>query len=149
MDGTSQRRGGASREGGWLRKLALLVLSCVALLVVAGVSLTRRGRAEMDKSDAAFHAGDVRAAAVHAKAAALAYVPGSEHVLLAYERLEAVAKGAESKGDLQVARWAWETLRAVHAETRYPGRPLSAYERAAEAGIARTGQAMDRQGGTD
>lgn len=134
-------------DGRWLRNLALLVVSLLALLVVAGISLTRRGGTEMRLSDAAFHEGDLRASIVHAKAAALAYVPGSHHVLSAYARLEAIAKGAETRGDLLLARWAWETLRNVHVATDYPGRPRSESERDATLGIERIDAALQRRGG--
>jgi hypothetical protein len=125
----------------------LFAVSLLALLAVAGVSLTRRGSQEMQLSDSAFHAGDLRASIVHAKAAALAYVPGSAHVLSAYARLEAIAKGAEARGDLMLARWAWETLRNVHVATHYPGRPASALERDANVGVERINAALERRGG--
>jgi len=136
-----------SGDGRWLRNLALLAASLLALLAVAGVSLTRRGGQEMRLSDAAFHDGDLRASIVHAKAAALAYVPGSQHVLSAYARLFAIAKGAETRGDLLLARFAWETLRNVHVATDYPGRPRSDWERDAAAGIERIDTALLRRGG--
>jgi hypothetical protein len=135
-----------SKDGHWLRNLSLLAVSLLVLLAVAGISLSRRGTQEMLLSDTAFHSGDLRTSIVHAKAAALAYVPGSEHVLAAYARLEAIAKGAEARGDLLLARWAWETLRNVHVATDYPGRPSSALERDATAGIERINSALERRG---
>lgn len=120
-----------------LRFAALAALSLVLLVVVAGVSLTFRGRAEMEKSDSAFHDGRLREALVHARQAALAYVPGAEHVNLAYSRIEAIAVGAESSSDRVLARIAWDTLRIVHVQTAYPGRPGSESEERAKAGIAR------------
>ncbi len=124
-------------QGHFLRNLALLAVSFVLLLAVAGLTLTQKGRTEMQKSDEAFHSGDLRLSLVHAKAAALSYVPGSTHVLAAYRRLEAIAKGAEAEGNHQLARLAWESLRNVHAQTAYPGRPMSEFEKAAEAGVKR------------
>ena len=119
------------------RVVVFSVISLVVLLVVAGVSLTHRGRAEMRSSDQAFHSGDLRGSIRHAKAAALSYLPGSNHVLAAYERLAAIAKGAEAKGDHELGRLGWETLRNVHEQTNYPGRPTSDWEREATAGIRR------------
>lgn len=119
------------------RVVVFSVISLVVLLVVAGVSLTHRGRAEMMSSDQAFHSGDLRGSIRHAKAAALSYLPGSNHVLAAYERLAAIAKGAEAKGDHELGRLGWETLRNVHEQTKYPGRPTSDWEREATAGIQR------------
>jgi hypothetical protein len=121
----------------FFRNLALAGVSFACLLLVAGLALTYRGRAEMGLSDRAFHSGDLRGALVHAKSAALAYVPGSQHVRMSYTRLEAIAKGAEAEGKLELGRLAWETLRNVHAQTKYPGRPQSDWERAAEAGLGR------------
>lgn len=124
-------------QGRFFRNLSWAALSFVLLLVVAGLALSHRGRLEMEESDAAFHSGDLRGAIIHAKSAALAYVPGSSHVLSAYARLEAIAKGAEAEGNHELSRLAWETLRNVHAQTAYPGRPTSAWERDAEAGLRR------------
>lgn len=120
-----------------LRFAALAALSLVLLLVVAGISLTVRGRAEMGKSDVAFHDGRLREALVHARQAALAYVPGAEHVHDAYARIEAIAVGAESSSDRVLAKIAWDTLRLVHVQTDYPGRPPSDIEGRAKAGLAR------------
>ena len=133
-------------NGTFFRNLALASVSLVLLLVVAGLTLTARGRAEMRESDSAFHAGDLRGAVVHAKAAALAYVPGSNHVLSAYARLEAVAKGAEAAGDGALSRLAWETLRSVHRQTDYPGRPVSAWQVRAEQGLKRLDVSYEQRG---
>lgn len=136
----------AAGSGHVFRTLALMGVSFVLFVLVACVTLTVRGREEIKKSDAAFHSGDLRAAIVHAKAAALAYVPGSEHVLAAYARLEAIAKGAEAEGNADLGRLAWETLRSVHARTQYPGRPKSAWEAHAQAGLERIDAAkLDQQ----
>ena len=119
------------------RFLTLGILSFVLLLIVAGLTLTARGRDEMAKSDVAFHDARLRDAVVHARQAALAYVPGSDHVNAAHARLLAIAKGAESSGDRELARIAWDTLRLVHVQTHYPGRPASELEQQAENGVER------------
>ena len=120
-----------------LRLLSLALLSLVLLVVVAGLSLTHRGAAEMEKSNEAFHGGRLRDAVHHARRAALSYVPGATHVQQAHERLEAIARGAETAGDRQIARVAWDTLRLVHVQTDYPGRPPSAAEARANAALKR------------
>jgi hypothetical protein len=98
------------------------------LIVTAGVTLTARGRAEMEQSDTAFDKGELQLSVRHAEKAALAYVPGAEHVLAAYERLEAIARGAESEDNIPLALISWDALRLVHARTSYPGRPRSDIE---------------------
>jgi hypothetical protein len=116
-----------------LKWVALGLLAFVLLLVVSGVTLTARGREEMQRSDEAFHDGDLRTAIFHAKKAALSFVPGAYHVERAYQRLEAIGRGAEAQGDEELARVAWEALRGAVEETNYPGRPVApAHERAVE-----------------
>lgn len=126
---------------GWLprglRYLTIGFLSFVVLLIVAGVTLTGRGRSAMKQSDLAFHQGEKRKAVVAAREAALAYVPGAPHVARAHARIEAVARGAETEGDLALARFSWDTLRAVHLETDYPGR-------VAPPGLARARAGLER-----
>lgn len=134
--------GYSNSSGRFYRVVIVTIVSLILLLLVAGVSLTHRGRVEMLKSDQAFHSGDLRGSIRHAKAAALSYLPGSAHVLSAYERLEAIAKGSEAKGDLELGRLGWETLRNVHEQTQYPGRPRSDWERHATAGIQRIDAAL-------
>jgi hypothetical protein len=119
------------------RFLSLSLLSFVLLVVTSGLVLTFRGQSELAKSDVAFHDGRLRDSLVHARQAALAYVPGSEHVKGAYARLHAIAKGAESSGDRELAKIAWDTLRLVHVQTNYPGRPATELETEAQKGIWR------------
>lgn len=116
-----------------LRWVALGLLAFVVLVVVSGVTLTSRGKEEMQRSDGAFHDGDLRTAIFHAKKAALSFVPGADHVERAYQRLEAIGRGAEAQGNEELARIAWEALRGAVEETDYPGRPATpAHQRAAE-----------------
>jgi hypothetical protein len=120
--------------GRFFRVASAALVALMVLIVAAGVTLTVRGRAEMEKSDVAFHKGELRLSVRHAEKAALAYVPGAEHVLAAYDRLEAIARGAESEDNIPLALIAWDALRLVHARTSYPGRPRSEVEdRAMEA----------------
>lgn len=91
----------------------------------------------MRLSDSAFDEGDMRNSLTHARKAALAYVPGAEHVRDAYLRIEAIARGAESEDDLVLALSAWDTLRLVHERTRYPGRASSDVEARANEGLRR------------
>lgn len=114
-----------------LKWAAFGLLAFVLLVLVSGIALTSRGQEEMRRSDRAFHEGDLRAAVFHARKAALSFLPGADHVGQAYERLEAIGRGAEAQGDEDLARIAWEALRGAVLQTDYPGRPpTSAYERA-------------------
>jgi hypothetical protein len=107
------------RWGLWLRRGALLF----GTLVLMGALLTGRalveGEREMRRSDAAFDRGDVREAVLHARRAAIAYAPGAPHLGPAFERLTAVAIGAEAAGDADVARLAWRAVRSAALETRH------------------------------
>ena len=105
--------------GIWLRRLAVTLMT----LVLAAALLTARvvvdGEQEMRLSDEAFHRGDVRTAVLHARRAAVLYAPGAPHVRPAYDRLVAVALGAEAAGDTNVARTAWRAVRGAALETRH------------------------------
>lgn len=105
-----------------LAMIALGGLACAVGLLSLGLALHFRGTAAMERSDAAFHSGDLRASVEWAQTAALAYLPGAQHVRAAEERLEAVARGAESASDIELARRAWDSLRLVDEQTKYPGR---------------------------
>lgn len=126
-----------ARFPGLFRWVSLGLVSFVVLVVVAGVSLTLRGREAMAASDIAFHQGKNHDAVVQARKAALCYVPGSAHVRAAHDRLEAIARGAEAEGEVDLARFAWSTLRLVHLQTHYPGRLAPEGLAKAEAGIER------------
>jgi len=125
------------RAGSPARLLSLALLSLVLMVVVSGVALTYRGQAAMEKSDSAFDSGQLRESLAHARRAALSYVPGAGHVKASYARLEAIARGAESEADFETARVAWDTLRLVHVQTAYPGRPASELEQRANDGLKR------------
>jgi hypothetical protein len=106
----------------FLRTFVLAAASVLLALLLLGVVLVRRGEAALTRSDEAFHGGHLQVAIAEAKQSALAYVPGSEHVLGATERLEAIARGAEADGRRDLARLAWDALRVVDEQTAYPGR---------------------------
>lgn len=127
------------------RHAALVILAIAVLVVVSGVALTLEGRAALERSNAAFHSGRMRDSISFARQAALAYVPGSEHVNASYDRLEAIARGAESEGDERLARIAWDTLRVVIEQTHYLGRPPSSTLELAEENLARLKAAQGKQ----
>ncbi len=95
--------------------LLLLGVLSLGLLTWRAVS---DGEAAMRASDAAFNQGDLRTALVHARRGATSYAPGAPHVARAYARLQAIAIGAESRGDLEIAQEAWRAVRSAALETR-------------------------------
>jgi|GEM_PF-1392860 len=124
-----------------LRWASLALLALLVLVVVSGLTLTSKGRSEMEKSDSAFHEGDLRASIFFARKAALSYVPGSSHVEAAHSRLEAIARGAEAAGDEGLARIAWDALRVSLEQTDYPGRPKSVRQERAVKNLLRLKEA--------
>jgi hypothetical protein len=103
----------------WLRHLALGLLVAIAALAVVVARAIGEGEAEMVKSDHAFDEGQLRTAAVHARRAATLYAPRAPHVRAAYERLIAIAIGAEAAGNPDVAEAAWRAVRGAALETRH------------------------------
>jgi hypothetical protein len=103
----------------WLRRVALLLF----LFVLAGAWVTihavQAGEAELEKSNAAFDAGDLYRASSHAGRAATHYAPGAPHVTAAYERLRAIAVGAEATGDVKSALFAWRAMRSAALQVRH------------------------------
>jgi hypothetical protein len=108
-----------SGTGIWLRRLAVVLLTLVLAAAVLTARVVVDGEQEMRLSDEAFHAGDVRTATLHARRAAVLYAPGAPHVRPAYDRLVAVALGAEAAGETDVARTAWRAVRGAALETRH------------------------------
>jgi len=108
----------------WLRWLAWALLAGVLGTAVLTARVVGEGERALRESDAAFHRGDVRTAAHHARRAAVLYAPGAPHVERAYARLKAIAAGAEAAGDRTLAEMAWRSIRGAALETRYllPGR---------------------------
>ncbi|MBK7586661.1 MAG: hypothetical protein IPI67_41555 [Myxococcales bacterium] len=73
----------------------------------------------MRESDAAFNRADLPTATLHARAAAVLYAPGAPHVQRAYDRLIAIATGAEAAGQRRIAESAWRAVRGAALETRH------------------------------
>ncbi len=103
----------------WLRRVALGLVMMLLFAAVLTARLVVDGERALAASERAFDQGDVRAATLHARAAAIAYVPGAPHVDAAYARLVAIATGAEAVGDRDVAAAAWRAVRAAGVETRH------------------------------
>jgi len=82
------------------------------------------GEREIAASDAAFDADDLHAAIQHARRAASAYTLGAPHVERGYERLLAIARGAEASGQADIALLAWQAQRAAVLESQSLLRPF-------------------------
>jgi hypothetical protein len=121
----------------WLRHFALGLLVAVAALTLVVARAIVEGEAEMVKSDHAFDEGQLRTAAVHARRAATLYAPSAPHVGAAYERLIAIATGAEAAGKLDTAEAAWRAVRGAALETRHFGVPHRAELERANRSLAR------------
>jgi hypothetical protein len=121
----------------WLRRIALATLVLLFALASLTAHAVIEGEAQMRLSDAAFNQGDVRQAAHHARRAAVHYAPGAPHVRAAYQRLMAVAAGAEAVGDTNIALFAWRTMRGAAQETQHLLRVHSDQEEAANQALAR------------
>lgn len=120
------------------------------MLLAASALLTfrtlERGQAELAASERAFDAGQVELALQHAQRAAAAYVPGAWHVDRAYDRLRAIARGAELGRDPELARVAWGALRGAAWESRHVWQPRAAELGEADAELARLGAAPRANG---
>jgi hypothetical protein len=126
----------------WLRPLSIvLLLGVLALAALTGRAVID-GEEQMRLSDATFDQGDLRAATEHARRGAVLYAPGAPHVQAAYERLHAIAVGAESAGKHELAQAAWRAMRGAALETRHVWVP-----RAAE--LARANDNLARLSGSD
>jgi hypothetical protein len=110
------------------RLLYALGWAASAVLLFAGVATLRAvldGEREISASDAAFDANDLHGAIAHARRAASAYAPGAPHVERGYQRLLAVARGAEASGRPELAMLAWQAERAAVLESASLWHPFS------------------------
>lgn len=121
----------------WFRRAALtLFVACVSLGLLTARAV-EKGEAAVRESDRAFDQGKVHEAAHHARRAAVYYAPGAPHLRAAYERLRAVAAGAEAAGDRDTARFAWSAIRSAVLETRHVSVPFPDELAAANRALAR------------
>ena len=121
----------------FLRTAAMLLLLAVLALGLLTWRAVSDGEAAMAASDVAFNQGDLRTALVHARRSATSYAPGAPHVSRAYARLQAIAIGAESRGDLEIAQEAWRAVRSAALETRGMPQPHATELERANRALAR------------
>lgn len=125
----------------WLRRAVQVLLLVVFALALTTAREVHRGEAALRESDDAFDRGDLHRSVLQARAAALCYVPGAPHVSAAYERLEAIGRGAEAEGRYEVARLAWGAVRTSVLQTRHWLVPRSAELERAERALDRLNRA--------
>jgi hypothetical protein len=126
-----------SAARGMLQRLSLLAF----FVVLIGAALTARvvldGAAELAASDAAFDRGELVPSLDHARRSATLYAPGAPHVTRAYERLIAIAIGAEASGQPKVAFLAWQAVRSAALESRHVWLPQQSELNRANQNLAR------------
>lgn len=114
----------AQHRPAWLARIAWALSALVLFLAVATLRAVLDGEREIMASDAAFDANDLHASIQHARRAASAYAPRAPHVERGYERLLAIARGAEASGQADVALLAWQAQRAAVLESQSILRPF-------------------------
>lgn len=98
-----------------------ILVSAIVLGVCLGVVVTRavwEGRGALHDGDGAFEEGDNQEAIRWWRRAARWYVPLAPHVGDAYDRLESLARQAETRGDRATALAAWQGVRGSILATR-------------------------------
>jgi hypothetical protein len=131
--------------GIWLRRIAMTLVIVIGLFAVFTARVVSRGTEALAKSDTAFDRGDLETSVLEARVAALAYAPGAPHVSAAYERLAAIARGAEAEGRYVVARTAWGAIERAAVETNHWFDMHAAERDEARAGLARLDTLAARQ----
>jgi hypothetical protein len=95
------------------------ILGVIALLLAPLLLRTLvDGRAELVRAEAAAEAGDVDAEIRHLGRAARFHLPLASHDELALDRLQELARSAESAGEIVTALAAWRELRSALISTR-------------------------------
>src|SRR6478609_5184511 len=134
------------------RVASVVVWAAAAVMLFGGVATLRAvldGERELAASDAAFDANDLQGAIEHARRAASAYAPGAPHVEQSYQRLLAVARGAEASGQPDVAMQAYQAQRAAVLESAslwqpFPERLEEANRNLARLAASKAGPESDR-----
>lgn len=107
---------------GIVRRLGVIVGVFVGVIALLLAPLLVRtfvdGRAELARAEAAAAAGDVDAEILHLGRAARFTLPLAQHDELALDRLQELARSAESAGEIATALAAWRELRSALIGTR-------------------------------
>jgi hypothetical protein len=140
----------ADARAAWFSRAAGALALVIAALAVVTVRTVIEGERAMQRSDEAFDRGELRDAIAEARRAAVLYAPGAPHVGAAYERLQAIATGAEAAGQRRIAQQAWQAIRGAALETRHVRIPHAAELERANRQLARLeAEALARRDGAD
>jgi len=129
----------------WRERLALFAFSIVLIGAVFSARVILEGSSELAASDAAFDRGELASALDHARRSATLYAPGAPHVQRAYERMIALALGAEASGQPKLAFLAWQAIRGAALESRHVFIPRQTELERANENLARL-EALARDG---
>ena len=129
---------------GLAARAVLLLVVAGGLLVPVAKHLAARGRAELAACDVALSQNDVVSAAVHARQAVRAYVPGALFTVRAFARLREIAETSERKGDIESALFAWRAMLSAAAGLRPFAPPCDDACQGADASVARLTAALVR-----
>ena len=121
----------------WRERLALFAFSTVLIGAVFSTRVILEGESELSASDAAFDRGELSSALDHARRSATLYAPGAPHVERAYERMTALALGAEAAGQPKIAFLSWQAIRSAALESRHVFLPRQAELERANENLAR------------
>lgn len=121
----------------WRERLALFAFSAVLIGAVFSARVILEGESELSASDAAFDRGELSLALDHARRSATLYAPGAPHVERAYERMTALALGAEAAGQPKIAFLSWQAIRSAALESRHVFLPRQAELERANENLAR------------
>ena len=121
----------------WWERLALFAFWTVLIGAVFSTRVILEGESELSASDAAFDRGELSSALDHARRGATLYAPGAPHVERAYERMTALARGAEAAGQPKLSFLAWQAIRSAALESRHVFLPRQAELLRANENLAR------------
>ena len=121
----------------WRERLAQLAFWSLLIFGVFSARVVLEGESELSASDAAFDRGELAGALDHARRGATLYAPGAPHVERAYERMNALALGAEAAGQPKIAFLAWQAMRSAELESRHVWLPRQAELERANQNLAR------------
>src|SRR4051812_37710683 len=121
----------------WRQRLSLLAFLTVLMFAAFSARVILEGESELSASDAAFDRGELVSALDHARRGATLYAPGAPHVERAYERMHALALGAEAAGQAKIAFLSWQAIRSAALESRHVFLPRQAELERANENLAR------------
>jgi len=105
------------------RALGAVLLGIAALVALSTGRMIRDGGSRFDEGLRLADANDVYGAAAAFEDAARSYAPGSPFPARALDRLSIMAKGAEMRGQPDLALYLWEVVRRSILATRHVWQP--------------------------